>query len=152
MLNKLLFTILCCLGLVVSTKSSAQIDPMIGVTSEFTVAGTLFGGYAGVKFSDKIGVGALYETRTRQFDSRFNENLNFLGIFTSFRLVNEGKMEVNAFLRGGYENDRFIIVVPSLNFSYYFTDKINVFCMAGIRSEKPSLGFGMFYRLKGRNQ
>lgn len=92
--------------------TNAQIDPMIGTTAEWTVAGTLLGVYGGLKFKDRIGFGALYESRTVKFDSRFNENLNFLGLYMDYRILREGKIDVDIFIRGGYSNNRFVVVVP----------------------------------------
>jgi len=128
----------------------AQVDPMIGATAEWTVAGTLVGGYAGVKFNDRIGLGALYETRTVEFDSRFNENLSLFGAFINYRLLREGKIDVDIFLRGGYANDRFIIVVPALNFEYFITPRLSAYAMLGVRSEKPAIATGLFYHFRKR--
>ncbi len=144
--------VLSMIALALCQKSEAQINPQIGVISEWTVAGTLIGGYAGVGFGPKFKAGVSYETRTRKFDSRFNENLNFKAVYLSYQLLQEKRLGMGILLRGGLENERFVVVVPSLMFNYNFTERISAFTMLGSRSEEPSLGFGMFYTFKRSDQ
>ncbi len=150
-MKRIHLVVLISITLFLSQRSHAQIDPMVGATAEWTVAGTLVGAYGGVKFNERFGLGALYETRTVEFDSRFNENLSLLGLFIDYRILREGNLDVDIFIRGGLENDKFVVILPALNFEYYFAKKFSGFVMAGVRSEKPSIGVGVFYHFKGRS-
>ncbi len=133
-------------------KSEAQTTPWFGTSVEWTVAGSLAGAYAGLDISDKFGAGSFYETRTKRFDSRFNENLSFLGAFVSYTLIQENKLQAGLMLRGGYENDRFIILVPSLKLDYRLSDRLRLFTLSGFRSEKPSMSLGLSFHFKKPSQ
>lgn len=149
---KLTKLLIICFLIQLSLNVKAQVNPHVGLISEWTVAGTLVGGYAGIGLGSKFKTGISYETRTRKFDSRFNENLNFKAVYLSYQLLQEQKLGLGVMLRGGIENERFIVVVPSLMFNYNFTERISAFTMLGSRSEEPSLGFGLFYTFKRSDQ
>ena len=125
------------------TKSHSQVALYTGIATEYTVSGTFIGGYGGLTFGKKSSVGVFYETRAERFDSRFNKNLNFYGAYFSHFFVHEEKLSLGALLRGGYERDRFVVVVPSILVAYRFSKLFSLTMISGARSEKPSIGLGL---------
>ena len=126
-----------------STKNYSQVAPYVGVATEYTVSGTFIGAYGGLSFGKNSSAGVFYETRAERFDSRFNKNLSFYGAYFSHFFVREEKLGLGVLLRGGYERNRFVVIIPSILFAYRFSRLFSLTIISGARSEKPSIGLGL---------
>ena len=129
-------------------KPKSPFNPYVGMIFESTVAGGLGGFYAGTFVGKRFGLGAYYERPTSNFDSQFNENRAYAGIYGSYNLLQESKIDLGILLRIGFENEQFVVIAPSLVTSYAISQRFHISLLAGYRYEKPALGLTLGYRFK----
>jgi len=86
------------------TKSQSPFNPYIGIITESTVSGGLAGFYGGAFLGKRFGLGAYYETPTKNFDNEFNGNLASAGVYGNYVLLKENKLDLSVLLRAGFEN------------------------------------------------
>lgn len=150
-------TFLAVILLFLSVNLSAQTDsepkkspfnPYVGLIFESTVSGGLGGFYGGTFIGKRFGTGIYYEIPTSEFDSQFNENRSYLGIYGTYTLLSESKIDLGLLLRIGFENEQFVVIAPSLVTSYAVSQRFHISLLAGYRYEKPALGLTIGYRFK----
>ncbi len=131
-----------------AAPAKSPFNPYVGIITESTVSGGLAGFYAGAFLGKRFGIGAYYETPTSSFDNDFNGNRSAAGVFGSYVLLKENKLDLSVLLRAGFENEKFVIIVPSVVMGYAVSQRFHISMLGGFRYEKPSIGLTLGYRFK----
>lgn len=136
------------IGQETEAQAKSPFNPYIGIIMEGTVSGGLAGFYGGAYLGKRFGLGAYAEAPTQNFDNQFNENRTSWGLYGSYVLLKENKLDLSLLARVGFENEKFVIVVPSLVLGYEISKRFHISFLGGYRYEKPSVGLTMGYRFK----
>ena len=147
----LALTITCALLLLFATKSKAQVTPEIAYATELTGVGTYWSLYGGLGLGKRHTFGVLFEDRFNKYDSKFNESAFMTGLYYRFLIFQDTKMNASIMLRGGYVNDKFLILVPSLMAGYNFNERFSFNFWGTYRSELAAVALGLQYRFAKRD-
>jgi len=123
-------------------EGQSQIHGSYGLVTEFGVMGNLSGIYGGVQIKS-FGVGIFYEDTPYRDQSEYNPKVQIIGAYGSWRFIQEGKLSSSVLLRAGVKDNQFVLIVPSLLFSYQLGKQVHLGVIAGFRAEYPSVGLAL---------
>jgi hypothetical protein len=130
----------------ISTFVSAQ-DIVISAGAEKTVAGTQYGATMMYETKKVWGAGPFYQTSFARDNGEKKLKNPFYGIAIQAPLARSERISLIAAIRTGLINEKFLVVVPSLETRIKMTSKAGVSVGAGLRSGFPSIAAKLFVRL-----
>lgn len=130
----------------ISTSAFAQ-DLIVYAGLEKTVKGHQYGGSLLLETVKLWGAGIFYQAEiNRDMDERKLDN-PFYGVTLQAPIVSSQRILFGAWMRMGLVNDRFFVVVPSLETRISIAPKAGASIGAGIRYGYPSLSAKVYFKL-----
>lgn len=130
----------------ISASAFAQ-DLIVYAGLEKTVKGHQYGGLLLLETVKFWGAGIFYQAEiSRDTDERKFDN-PFYGVTLQAPIVSSQRILFGAWMRMGLVNDRFFVVVPSLETRISITPKAGVSIGAGLRYGYPSLSAKINFKL-----
>lgn len=131
---------------ILSTIAYGQ-NIVVSAGAEKTVAGNQYGGSLMFETKSSWGAGAFYQAGiTRDNGEGYLKN-PFYGIALQAPIARSQRISFCGLLRTGMVNEKYLVVVPSLETRIQITPKAGVAVGAGLRSGYPSLSAKLFIKL-----
>ncbi|MBA4056061.1 MAG: hypothetical protein C0490_15205 [Marivirga sp.] len=134
------------LFIIISTCATAQ-DLIVSAGAELTVKGHQYGGSLLLETRKLWGAGVFYQAGISRDTGEGNLNNPFYGIALQAPIASSERILFGAVMRMGLVNDRFFVVVPSLETRISITPKAGASLAAGLRYGYPSLSARIFFKL-----
>lgn len=132
--------LICSYSVFSQTNSYKFPHLVVGPVLEGTISGIYLGLFAGVNISKTFQVGVFYQDLVSAEDNEFNSNLNTWGGYGQVTLVQDERLGLHLQLRFGYQNESFVLLVPSIITEWAITHWFHLNFSLGIRNEYPSIG------------
>jgi hypothetical protein len=122
---------------------------VLQIGAEKTVASNQIGIVSGLELKKQWALGGFYQTELRQTVTEGTQAINstFYGFYLQAPLARTEKLGLFATLRTGLVENRFVVVVPSLETRYYITPRAGAAFGSSIRMGHPSLYARLFARI-----
>ena len=141
-MKKILLIFFCCTSIIVTAQ-----DIVVSIGAEKTVSGNQYGGSIMYETKKFWGAGAFWQAGV---SNGANENVLkdiFYGISLQAPIAKCERLSFVAILRNGFVNEKYFVVVPSVETRIKVTPKAGVAVGTGLRSGYPSLSAKLFIRL-----
>ncbi len=117
--------------------------------AEKTVSVNQLGIVAGLELKKQWALGGFYQTDWKQTATEGTQTFSstFYGFYLQAPLARTEKLGLFATLRTGLVENRFVVVVPSLETRYYITPRAGAALGSSIRMGHPSLYARLFVRI-----
>ncbi len=129
-------------------RLKAQLNPTIGVISEYTVIGDFTGVYGGVVISDVVNTGVYYEGGLFRTGSEFNPTSTLFGAYANWIYLKDARIKASILFRAGVKDNQFVFIVPDAAFGIRVLNQLQISALMGIRAEFPAIGIGLTYFVK----
>ncbi len=128
-------------------KVSFSQDMVVAAGAEKTVNGNQYGGSVMYENRKLWGAGVYYQTGITPDNGEGYLKNPFYGIALQGPIASSQRITFFGVLRTGIVNEKFLVVVPSLETRILITRKAGATIGAGLRSGYPSLSAKLFIRL-----